>query len=86
MNNNQIKEAVTLVGKGITLQEQENYEEARKKIQEGIESIKYILTKDNSSSNSKEIIFEYVIIHIFIFSIVCLKSFYKVLIMMKSKY
>jgi hypothetical protein len=57
-----IKEAANYVGTGILKQEEGDFTNAKPLIKEGIEKIKKVLIKDNSSE--KEIIFEYVIYYI----------------------
>ena len=54
----QLKEAANLVGIGISFQEKGEFSKAKPAIQEGIEKIKKVLIKDNSTD--KEIIFDYV--------------------------
>jgi hypothetical protein len=56
----QIKEAANLVGKGIQLQDEQDFAGAKPLIQQGIDGIKNILIKENSSE--KAILFEYVLL------------------------
>ncbi len=54
----QMKEAANLVGVGIKLQEMKEYSKAKTAMLQGIERIKKVLIKDNSTD--KELVFEYV--------------------------
>jgi hypothetical protein len=56
--SNQLKEASNLVSVGIKLQEIKEFSKAKTSILQGIERIKKVLIKDNSTD--KEIVFEYV--------------------------
>jgi translation initiation factor 2 alpha subunit (eIF-2alpha) len=55
---NLLKEAANMVSVGIKLQEIKEYSKAKTSMLQGIERIKKVLIKDNSTD--KEIVFEYV--------------------------
>ena len=58
-SKNNIQEAATLVGVGLSLKEKKNFTGAKEYFDKGIEKIKRSIINEPSNNTSKELVFEY---------------------------